>query len=85
MAKPVICDRCREVVPEEEIIPKSKTIPWLNGERIGIKVQFVKGSMSGATDAEVCRKCGVELIIKTGEHIREHLEKAEKEGKVFSL
>lgn len=82
MAKPVICDRCGKVVPEEEIVQKPKYL-WPPDEHFGMEVKFVEDN--SRSDADICGKCGGELIIRLGKDIQDALEEAKEEGGVFSI
>lgn len=82
MAKPVICDRCGEVVSEERIVQKPKYL-WPPDEYVGIKVEFVKSP--NKADADVCRKCGGEVIIELGKDIEETLREAKEQKREFAI
>ena len=83
MAKPVICDRCKEVVAEERIVQKPKYL-WPPDERFGMKMEFVHSNETRAS-ADICGKCGAELIVKLGKDIAEALEEAKELKREFAI
>lgn len=84
MAKAVICDKCKQAVPEEDIVKKPKYIWDGMGRDFGMKMEFVHSDDTRAP-ADICRKCAGTMFIGAGKKMAEAAEVAEKAGNVFNL
>ena len=83
MAKALICDKCKQAVPEEDIVEKPKYI-WDGMGYFGMKIEFVHSNETRAP-ADICRKCAATMFIEAGKKMAELAEATEKTGKTFNL
>jgi len=83
MAKAVICDKCKQAVPEEDIVEKPKYI-WDGMGCFGMKIEFVHANET-KPPADICRKCAGIMFVEAGKKFAEFAESAKKAGNVFSL
>lgn len=83
MAKAVICDKCKQAVPEEDIIERPKYI-WDGMGYFGMKIEFVHSNETRLS-ADICRKCAGMMFIGAGKVMTEAAEAAKKAGEVFNL
>ena len=59
MAKPIICDRCKKVKPEEEMVKPDFCITLGNGFHLGITFRD-----DAHRPIDICDSCAKELILE---------------------
>lgn len=93
MAKPIICDKCGEIVPQDEIVEQPfyadcESLGAITSS-FGLRIHFLKAAPGASkVSTDICKKCSFELIVMAGDsakrilplYEKDNSKKAKKEG-----